>query len=725
MIEGVPTVDALSDLVLVTSRLQGGNAPGASFSLVLIAGEFSGWGTDRVRTLSGPRSAALTEVLSWGLTVLSPVYGAVDRFFSQPRAPLEILVGRKDPGDLSWTAALTAIRAASADWYAFCVPEVRDAATVEEIGIWAAAEGMQLHVAQTADSALYLGSAGNVAEDLADVRAADGVGRTVLIWHDPATASDAAAPFALIDAPAVGTYSLTPGGTLSVFVDEGAAETFTLTAAAATVTGSNNEPFALANAQVLQFGFDDGPLVSATLSATAAAVTGDPELYNLTGVIGDTVAVATDTGTDSYVIDALNYVDITVATAAEVAAEFVAGITGTIATASAAGGIPTFRSVTLGSAARFRFTGATDPNVLNLFNVKTNEVAGSGNVASVAATTAAELVTLAQAAAGSAGTASVAPTTKLRLTGSIAGTDGKVTIGAGSTAGLLTALGLSAGVTAGTGSVGNAAAITPPALSTLLDAAYSAAVTVALDSPDITITSAAGLGSARTLRFAGSLRAELGLPSGLIRGEGVEDDYADAAILGARMGISIDDRGLQTWNLAPLVGCYGDKIPAGIRRRLHEDDGVCTVEARRPSTSTPQFMTGRLVAGLASGEAVYADARIGIDWLAVRIQEAVAGLLFAAGAAGVSIPYTDRDARPALLSAIKVPLDLAFARNVISAADLTPPDPAEGKLTGLTIARLSEIGSANRALRRWEISSVQQGAGFLHQVSITNDIGNA
>ena len=724
----MPTVDALSDIVQILSEITGGNAPGASFSDCAIIDEFGGWGTDRVREYPGPRSAALAALEADGLGAGTAVYEAASQFFSQRSAPPTVKVGRKDAGDLSWTAALDAIRAADAEWYAFCTPAVRDAATILEIGQWAVAAGMQLHVAQTADADVYAGSVGNLAEDLADVRAADGAGRTVLIWHNPETASEAAAPTVTIEAPAVGTYSLTPGASLSLLADEGTPEAFTLSAAAATVTGSNNEPFNLASGNVFVFAYDDGANLTVMLSATQASVSTGPETFDLSGAIGGTVEVVTDSGTDSYVLASGVAPDLpTPATtsAAELVANFNNYISGTVATSSAAGGVVTFKSITTGTDARFRFTANTDAAFLTALGVDTDEVAGSGNVADVDAVTAQEIVDLVNAAAGTAGTASVAPTTKVKLTGSIAGTDGKVVISNTSTGALLTALGLSAGTTAGTGSVGNAAAITPSALATLLDAAYSGDVSVALDSPDITITSTLGVGRTHTLRFLGSLRSDLGLPAGLIRGEGVEDDYADAAALGARMGISIDERGLQTWNLCPLAGCYGDEIPAGVRARLQDDDGVCTVEARRPSTSTPQLAKGRLVAGLSSGEPVFIDTRIGIDWLGVRIQEAMSEALFRAAEAGTSIPFTDRDARTAILTAVSEPLQRAAQRNVISEADLTPPDPGSGKLTGLTIARLADLSGANRNARRWTVTSSQQAAGFLHGVIITNQVGNA
>ena len=722
----MPTVDALSDIVQIISEITGDNPPGASFSSCLIVDEFGGWGTDRVREYSGPRSAALASWVADGGAEGDAVYGAISRFFSQRSCPPTVKVGRRDAGDVSWTASLTAIRAADAEWYAFCAPSVRDAATIEEIDAWAAAAGMQLFAAQTADADVYSGASGNLAEILSESRASDSVGRTVLIWHDPETASGAAAPTATIEAPAVGTYSLTPGASCNLLVDEGAPQTFTLSAAAAVVTGSNNQPFNLANGNVLVFAYDDGANLTVTLSASAASVASGTETFDLSGAIGGTVEVVTDSGTDSYTLSSGVAPDLpTPATtsAAAIVANFNNYISGSVAVASAAGGVVTFKSATVGSSARFRFTATTDASFLTNMGVGTDEVAGTGNVGNVDAVTAQELVALCNAASGSAGTASIAPTTKLRLTGSTAGTDGKVTISASSTAGLLTALGLSAGVTAGTGDVGNAAAITPAALQGLLSTAWASDCTVTLDSPDIVIEGTTGVGYYHTLRFVGALRSDLGLPSGLIRGEGVEDDYADAAILGARMGISIDERGLQTWNLCPLAGCYGDEIPAGTRTRLHEDDGVCTVEARRPSTSTPQLMTGRLVAGLANGEPVYVDARIGIDWLGVRIQEALSEALFEAAAAGESIPYTDRDARGTILTSISEPLRLAALRNVITAADLTPPTGS--KLTGLTIARLADLSSSNRAARRWTVTSSQAAAGFLHGAIVTNQVSNA
>jgi hypothetical protein len=118
-IADVPTVADLQDVVSITSVLTAGAPTGVSFATVAIVAEFGGWGTDRWRTYSS--LAALEVDFAYG----TPVYAAGRQFFAQQSSPPIVGVGRRDPGDPSWTSALTAIRAASSDWYGACFPEAR------------------------------------------------------------------------------------------------------------------------------------------------------------------------------------------------------------------------------------------------------------------------------------------------------------------------------------------------------------------------------------------------------------------------------------------------------------------------------------------------------------------------------------------------------------------------------------------------------------------------
>ena len=67
--------------------------------------------------------------------------GAVRRMvraaLRQTPTPDRIVVGRRDPTDASWTAALDAIRTSSSDWYAFTI-EDRDATSIAAAATWAA-----------------------------------------------------------------------------------------------------------------------------------------------------------------------------------------------------------------------------------------------------------------------------------------------------------------------------------------------------------------------------------------------------------------------------------------------------------------------------------------------------------------------------------------------------------------------------------------------------------
>jgi hypothetical protein len=720
-IADVPTVADLQDVVSITSVLTAGAPTGVSFATVAIVAEFGGWGTDRWRTYSS--LAALEVDFAYG----TPVYAAGRQFFAQASRPPIVGVGRRDPGDPSWTSALTAIRAASSDWYGACFPEARLEADLLEIGAWANAAGMQLVVLQTADADVLSGAGGNLAEVLGASYADDNAGRVVLIWHDPQTASGAAAPTSTITTPAVGSFALSPGGTLSVTAEAGS-ESATLAAAPASEPTTTGAPWVLQNLWRLNLRIDGGASVSAGITALPATQTGTVvETFNITSVNGLTVEVVTDTGTDSYVIDSTDiavYPTPAAATAAEVRDEFLAGIASSVALATASGGVLTVRSATSGSAGRFRFTAATPPGVLSLLGLSADTFAGSGNVANVAAVTAAEMSAITQAVMGSSGTATVAGA-EMQIDGRVFGTAGSVEILGSSTAGLLTELGLSAGITYGTGDVQDASQVSLLELDSWLSANFTH-FTTTLSGASLVLDGVAGVGQYHTLLFGGSLRAGLGLPKGQVFGAGVEDDYADACVLAARLGIDIDTRGLVPWDKTPLVGCFGDTFAPGVSLRLRRDDNVNTIERRNPLDSRPLFMDGRLLTNLqGSSEPVYVDARIGIDWLGVRLQEALAGVLFSTAAVGTGIPYLDRPARSAILTSLSAPLQAAALLNVISEADVTPPDASVGKLTGLDIAYKASLPNADRQVRRWAVTSSQRGAGFLQGIRLINQIENA
>lgn len=734
----MPTYQSQSDLVTINATLTATNPQSASFAVPMVAWQFNfgSWGADRIRTYAGTRTAVLAAWVADGGSVGDAVYRALDSMLKQQGAPSSVMVGRRDPGDADWGAALTAIYAADNSWYAFCLADERLAAGILEAATWAS-QRIVFFQGSTADADVYNDVAGNLSEDLANLTptVADQAPRWALIWHDPQTASSAAAPFVEFVQPATGWDMRNAAAgqvTLNMSADGKAAEISTVAAARAVVTGTNTGTFAITDAWQLDLSFDGaGTVFSAIFDGeTADIATANPGPWDLSTEAGNTVAGVSDTGSFSYALfSGVAPGDPTNVSAADLAADFVAAVAGTTATAVDSGGqVVTFSAITEGTDSRLRFTSSTSAGILSILGLTAEaEAAGSGNVQDLSAVTTDEVVTVVSAAIGASGTASNS-SNALRLQGAIYGTLGAVTVEATSTAGLLTALGLTAATTAGTGDVPDASRVTALQLEPILDGDYSADVSVTVDvsTNTIRIESTLGVGYWHTLQFTSSMRSILGIATGIIRGAGVEDDHADAAAIGSRT-VDIDANGLITWDYAPLVGVYGDDIPDPISVRLRRDQDVCTAEVRStvPGAPVAELHDARTCGRLSSGEPVFIDARFGLDWLGVRLQEDLLAFLRGLAQNKTSVNYTDRDARPALLSVISRRLQIAAGLGIIEEADITPPNPATGKVTGVTIALKGELTTALRNIRHWSVTVTQQGAGKLHGVLVNLNIGNA
>jgi hypothetical protein len=110
------------------------------------------------------------------------------------------------------------------------------------------------------------------------------------------------------------------------------------------------------------------------------------------------------------------------------------------------------------------------------------------------------------------------------------------------------------------------------------------------------------------------------------------------------------------------------------------------------------------------------DARTTADWLWVRLVEDLKSGIDAVSDAGSKIPYTNEGARAYIERTCKARLILAGQSGHI-VPDLEPPDPAAGKVTGLTVPTREQQSTAYEADRRWgDVVIVQELAGALHGV---------
>lgn len=728
------TLDTLNPLVTLVVTLQKSQTLPSSLGFIIVS-EHTRW-VDRLRRFTVSSPAALLALLTdAGMSDADAEYHATYYWTQQTTKPGYVYMGRKDPTDADWAAALNAMRAdptyGKAWWGGVAI--TRDDAEQREIIDWQKLQTTGGWIFATPSTDVRDQVVGNLAEYSAD----QAVPTCAILYHDPATATDAAAPTATTSA---GPWALTPGGALSAIADGGTPEPYILDAEPAVVTSTIAGPYAGADGQVLA-GSVDGVTFAIELDASPATATAVAAVtYDLAAAVGNDIFVESDSGTDSYALGSGAAFGVpAAATAAEIAADFVAAVNVAVATAGTAGTAPTFSSITAGTAGRFRFATGTDATFLSALGLTAGVwYAGTGNVGDILAYTASEVATLIQADIGIAGTAEQvdeggADDDKLRLTSATVGTAGNVTITSG-TAGLLAAIGLTVASTDGTGDVADADAVTPLELFPLLDAAWSAdfALTLTDDNTTVTTTGTLGVGRWHTLRFVGELRSQLGLPAGVIRGTGTDDDYADACWAAQLLGRDLDTPppvgGLINADNRALIGCTGDVFAGAVgqakSQSLREDADVNTLEQWTASRVGPETHSGRCAWRLGD-EPVYFETLIAKDWLAIRLQEAFKAMLDKASDSNSPIPYTTKKVRAAVTSALSPVLRLAVQVGIIAEADLTQPDPSTGKETGFEVLAIEASTAMDRALRRARVRIKQQLAGALQQGYIDLTLINA
>ena len=223
------------------------------------------------------------------------------------------------------------------------------------------------------------------------------------------------------------------GNSLLVWQDDSLVPSgFTSTLGSGTVGGtvaSSTGPWELAHGYTLVVAFNAGGDQTFTISATAAAVEcGSAETYVLTNGMTLTVKVDGQATAQSIAFLTAEFVSIGAATAEEVAAVINAKIIGATATVTSGGTKVTITSDRKGTGSHVQVTGGTANSPLAF---STSVVNGTGNVANVAAVTAAEWVTIMSAITNGAAEDDAG---KLRLTSTTTGSSGTVQVKAASTA---------------------------------------------------------------------------------------------------------------------------------------------------------------------------------------------------------------------------------------------------------------------------------------------------
>lgn len=193
------------------------------------------------------------------------------------------------------------------------------------------------------------------------------------------------------------------------------------------VTGSAVGPFALVSGDDLDVDIDAGGPATATFTAAAAARTAGPAApYALAN--GQTLTVNVNgTGVQTVTFLTGEFVDITNATAAEVAAVLAAKLSGV--TIDLNGGKPRITTDRKGTSASLDVTGGTANAALGF---TTGVLNGTGNVANIDAVSVAEIKTIVELAVAGCTVTDVGG--KVRITSNATGTGSKVQVMASSTA---------------------------------------------------------------------------------------------------------------------------------------------------------------------------------------------------------------------------------------------------------------------------------------------------
>lgn len=596
---------SLSDIIDVTITLADAEVQRDGFSGVMLVSEHVVGSPDRVQTYTGKKADVLAAMVADGFAAGTPAYVQARAVLSQRPSIATIKIGRKDAGDASWTAALTAIRSADSDWYGLAC-DTRDATEIVEIAEWCGSSGegqFVLYVAQSKDTDVVTGDFGNVALTLADDVTLE---RVALVWHDPEVASGAA--YARLVTANEAPFALDNGQVLNIEVDGATAQAFTFAATAGTRIGNVAGPYAITDAWHLDVKVNGG-------------------------------------ATQVITFNTADFVDIGAALIAEVVTLVNADTTGL--TASASGG----------------------------FLLMTSDTKGTGSSIQVVNT---------------------------------------------STAGLLTALGLTASTGTGTGDAVNIAETTVAEVVTklagLTDAAASAGSGDELGR--VVLTNSSQKGEWGTLRVTGAVANDaLRFSRVLTKGAGTLEDYLDAALLGARLNADLDgippSGGQITWDNVVVREVYADTLTR-VQSSTIRDQNVLTFELRTKARTPGEIHDGRMING------DWIDARTTADWLRLRLVEDFKNGMDQIADAGQKIPYTDVGARTFIERVVKSRLILA-SQSGHTVLDLEPPDPAAtpAKTTGIVVPTLAQQSTANKAARRWgtvEIYAQLQGA--LHGVVV-------
>jgi hypothetical protein len=696
---------------------------------------------ERFRVLEGDKAAVQATMIALGFEPLGDDVAAVGEVFDisiRVKVP-RIVIGRRAPGDPTWTAALTAIKvqldAAPPDpttGQKLTVVHVLSTTQVESEHRELARASMQrgwLYHFCTPSNAVRTNAVVSLDKDIIS----DG-SVCVMTYYDPAGQSGAAAPS--VTTPAE-TYNLTgtDESALEVSLDMAVQQDLetpaqaSFTVGKAVVTGTNVGPFVGANGQKFVTGVDSLGPFEVELLAQAATMDSAVEPGAGYGLVdGQTVEWVVDGVAYSYAVAAANYAgNPATATAAQIVADAAipAPLLAVLTFTAVAGPKVRVTTVHKGSTASVKVGPNTTAAWATALGFPVAGASGSGNVANVAAYTTAEIVGLTRAASKMLYSSAYAPDpqvpgdTAVRLASNLYGTGAKVTIYNTSTGALLTALGLAAAVSPGTGDAVNGATVTAAELFAKLsplgpDPLVEQVVTD--DGPAVKITGTLGVGKVHYLYLVGPLADALGI-GGTYFGPGVQNDWASYRWVGSRAGLALDsappDAGHLTWHSVSLPGIYGDRtLVESEQTRLNRTQQVNIIVLLNPARG-PETADGRLSIPFASGTPAYIDQWIAVRWLALYMARLFKARLDQISDGGDQLGFaSEADYTPFALACVEEAEAVAVQSKCLAFVDTTQPTPS--KPTGVQIVPKAKLSPTLKGLRIGQVKVWARLGSALH-----------
>ena len=533
----------LDDIFDVQVNISEETASVASFSNPLLVATFAATPSfpDRVREYTGNASQIKALLVADGFAAGSVVYEMVSRVVDQKGATRTVYVGRRDPADADLVAALNAIVAVNDEWYHVTAdPDATTSAEHNAASAWMESQFGLYHI-QTDSAAVYNNTPGNLA---ATVLAAQR-GRTSILWHDPAAASGYGPAILRSD---LATFSLPNGSTVQLRINGGATQVFTFPSTAATVTGSNTEPFAVTDLDAMTIAIDGGTEQVLTVSLAEAEVTcANAETYNFTngmnllvrrnggaaqnvvfnGTAGDVDTAAEPyapvAATTTFVIDGgvPQVVDWTgVTTAAQAKTALDAQLTG-VTTAIIAGPAVRITSNRLGTSSDVEIT-ANAGNALAEFGLAVGNNVGTGFAAFLDAATAAEVA--AEINADTANVVASDSSGRVKVASDTEGTSSKIQITGGSANAVL---GFDTNEYSGSGDFADGSSVSAAQMATWINN-ESFGLTATTSAGAVVLTSDTSGSASEIERVSGTLLTTLGFTVASTLGSGFAANAAAA-----------------------------------------------------------------------------------------------------------------------------------------------------------------------------------------------------